>query len=105
MLEELRSLDPTIVCIVFTGFATIGSAVEAMQRGAYDFPPKPFTPEEFRAMVRRGLEQRALYGPTGRMEWVGPVGQGTLEPYAYDKDVMTRLWQRSEADTGCRWTL
>jgi two-component system sensor histidine kinase/response regulator len=60
VLEELRSLDPTVVCIVFTGFATIGSAVEAMKRGAYDFLPKPFTPDEFRAMVRRGLEQRAL---------------------------------------------
>jgi len=60
VLEELRTLDPTVVCVVFTGFATIGSAVEAMQHGAYDFLPKPFTPDEFRAVVRRGLEQRAL---------------------------------------------
>jgi two-component system, sensor histidine kinase and response regulator len=60
VLEEIRSSDPTVVCIVFTGFATIGSAVEAMQHGAYDFLAKPFTPDEFRAMVRRGLEQRAL---------------------------------------------
>jgi signal transduction histidine kinase len=60
VLDELRSLDPTIVCIVFTGFATIGAAVEAMKHGAYDFIPKPFTPDEFRAIVRRGVEQRAL---------------------------------------------
>lgn len=60
VLEEIRALDPTIVCIVFTGFATIGSAVEAMKRSAYDFLPKPFTPDEFRAMTRRGLEWRAL---------------------------------------------
>lgn len=60
VLEELRKLDPTLVAIVFTGFATIESAVEAMKRGAYDFLPKPFTPEEFRAMVRRGLEWRRL---------------------------------------------
>jgi two-component system, sensor histidine kinase and response regulator len=60
VLDEVRSLDPTIVCIVFTGFATIESAVEAMQHGAYDFLAKPFTPEDFRAMVRRGLERRAL---------------------------------------------
>ena len=60
VLEEIRALDPTIVCIVFTGFATIGSAVEAMRHGAYDFLAKPFTPDEFRAMVRRGLEHRAL---------------------------------------------
>jgi two-component system sensor histidine kinase/response regulator len=60
VLEELRKLDPTLVAIVFTGFATIESAVEAMKRGAYDFLPKPFTPEEFRAMIRRGLEWRRL---------------------------------------------
>ena len=60
VLEQLRSRDPTTVAIVFTGFATIESAVEAMKRGAYDFLPKPFTPEEFRAMIRRGLEWRRL---------------------------------------------
>ena len=60
VLEELHALDPTIVSIVFTGFATIESAVEAMKRGAYDFLPKPFTPDDFRAMIRRGLEWRRL---------------------------------------------
>jgi DNA-binding NtrC family response regulator len=52
VLDELRSLDPTVVSIVFTGFATIAAAVEAMQVGAFDFLPKPFTPDEFRAMIR-----------------------------------------------------
>jgi len=60
VLDALRSQDPTIVCVVFTGFATIASAVEAMQHGAYDFLAKPFTPDEFRSMVRRGLTQRDL---------------------------------------------
>ena len=60
VLEALRELDPTIICVVFTGFATIAAAVEAMQRGARDFLAKPFTPDEFRAMVRRGLEWRRL---------------------------------------------
>ncbi|WP_353474539.1 SDR family oxidoreductase [Salipiger sp. H15] len=50
-----------------------------------------------------GLEQRALYGPTGRMEFVGPVGRGTLEPFARDKAVMERLWERSEQETGFKW--
>ncbi len=50
-----------------------------------------------------GLEQRAFYGPTGRMEFVGPVGQGTLEPYAYDKEVMVELWQVTEQNTGTVW--
>ena len=60
VLERSQQIDPTIVMIVITGFATIGSAVEAMQRGAFDFLPKPFTPDELRLITRRGLEKRKL---------------------------------------------
>jgi len=60
VLERIRDADPAIVPIVITGYATVSSAVEAMKRGAYDFLPKPFTPEEFRLIVRRGAEKRAL---------------------------------------------
>ena len=67
VLEALRALDPTIVCVVFTGFATIAAAVEAMQRGARDFLPKPFTPDEFRSMIHRGLEWRRLLVETAAL--------------------------------------
>jgi len=60
VLEKIRAVDPTIVTIVITGYATVGSAVEAMKKGAYDFLPKPFTPEELRLITRRGLEKRSL---------------------------------------------
>ena len=59
-LEKINQMDSTIVTVVITGFATVGSAVEAMKKGAYDFLPKPFTPEEFRLIARRGLERRKL---------------------------------------------
>jgi signal transduction histidine kinase len=60
VLEKIQEMDPTIVMVVITGFATISSAVDAMKRGAYDFLPKPFTPEEFRLITRRSLEKRKL---------------------------------------------
>jgi signal transduction histidine kinase len=60
VLERINEVDPTIVAIVITGFATINSAVEAMQKGAFDFLPKPFTPDELRLITRRGLEKRKL---------------------------------------------
>ncbi len=60
VLRKIHAFDPTIVTIVITGYATIGSAVEAMKVGAYDFVPKPFTPEEFRLITQRGLEKRRL---------------------------------------------
>ena len=58
VLEQIHGIDPTIVTIVITGYATVSSAVEAMKQGAYDFLPKPFTPDEFRLITHRGLEKR-----------------------------------------------
>ena len=46
--------------IVITGYATVSSAVDAMKNGAYDFLPKPFTPDEFRLITKRGLDRRRL---------------------------------------------
>ncbi|OGO26110.1 MAG: hypothetical protein A2136_04570 [Chloroflexi bacterium RBG_16_54_11] len=60
VLERITQLNPTIVSIVITGYATVTSAVEAMKKGAYDFLPKPFTPDEFRLITKRGLERRKL---------------------------------------------
>jgi signal transduction histidine kinase len=60
VLEKIRDMDPAIVTVVITGFATVSSAVDAMKKGAYDFLPKPFTPEEFRLITRRSLEKRRL---------------------------------------------
>jgi signal transduction histidine kinase len=60
VIEKIQEIDPTIVTIVITGFATISSAVEAMQKGAFDFLPKPFTPDELRLITQRGLEKRNL---------------------------------------------
>lgn len=60
VLEKINEFDPTIVRIVITGFSTVDSAVEAMKKGAYDFLPKPFTPDEFRLITKRGMERRKL---------------------------------------------
>ncbi len=68
--------------------------VQTAEQGAYP---------EVMCATETGLEQRALYGPTGRMEFVGPVGRGTLQAHAHDKAAMARLWQVSEQATGFTW--
>jgi len=60
VLEKVKEIDPNIISVVITGYATVESAVEAMKKGAYDFLPKPFTPEELRIIISRGLERRKL---------------------------------------------
>lgn len=68
--------------------------VQTAEKGAYP---------EVMCATEDGLKQRAFYGPTGRMEMVGPVGRGTLEPYAYEKHVIAELWAVSEKATGFSW--
>jgi two-component system sensor histidine kinase/response regulator len=60
VLEKLKDIDPKTIPIVITGYATVESAVEAMKKGAYDFLPKPFTPDELRIIIGRALERRKL---------------------------------------------
>ncbi len=68
--------------------------VQTAEKGAYP---------EVMCATEDGLDQRAFFGPTGRMEMVGPVGQGTLEPHAVEKTVMEKLWAVSEKATGFAW--
>ena len=60
VLEKVRDIDPNLLVIVITGYATVESAVEAMKKGAYDFTSKPFTPDQLRLGVRRAVERRLL---------------------------------------------
>ena len=60
VLAELREIDPNVVVVVITGYATVESAVEAMRKGAYDFVPKPFTPEALVEIVRRAADKRRM---------------------------------------------
>ncbi len=64
VLEKAKEFDPNIIAIVITGYATVESAVEAMKKGAYDFLPKPFTPDQLRLIIKRGLERRRLIQET-----------------------------------------
>jgi len=60
VLKKIKEYDHEVLVIVITGYATVESAVEAMKSGAYDFIPKPFTPEGLRAIVKRALDRREL---------------------------------------------
>ena len=60
VLKRVRERQPDLLVIVITGYATIENAVEAMKSGAYDFIPKPFTPDQLRIVVRRALEKLNL---------------------------------------------
>jgi len=60
VLEAARKIDPEIVVILMTGYATIESAVHAIKNGAYEYLLKPFLIPDLMSTVERGLEKRRL---------------------------------------------
>lgn len=60
LVERVLALDPSLVAVVLTGYPALDTAVEAVKRGAYNYIPKPFTPNELRSVVQRACEHRKL---------------------------------------------
>jgi two-component system, NtrC family, response regulator AlgB len=68
LLPELLKINPQLDVIVFTAYASIETAVEAMRRGAADYIPKPFTPEHIRQVLGRLISARKLRGRVAELE-------------------------------------
>jgi two-component system, NtrC family, response regulator AlgB len=60
VLARLLKAQPSLTVVMFTAYANIATAVEAMRRGAYDFVPKPFTPDQIRGLLAKIEKTRAL---------------------------------------------
>lgn len=60
LLKAIKKADPDVAVVMITGYATIETAVESMKEGAYDYIPKPFTPDELRIVVRKAIEKQDL---------------------------------------------
>ncbi len=60
VLKWTREADPDIPVILFTGFGTIESAVEAMKLGAYNYIQKPISPEIMEVVINQAIEFRNL---------------------------------------------
>ncbi|MGE5191242.1 MAG: sigma-54-dependent transcriptional regulator [Deltaproteobacteria bacterium] len=68
LLLTLLRLAPGLAVVVITAYATIETAVEAMRRGAFDFLPKPFTPDELRRVLERVVRIRRLESHVEELE-------------------------------------
>jgi DNA-binding NtrC family response regulator len=60
VLFRAKELHPHTEVIIITGYASISSAVQAMQKGAYYYISKPCNNDEVRILVRQALEKRLL---------------------------------------------
>ena len=60
LLDQIRKIQPRLPVVVFTAYASIKTAVSAIQRGAFDYLEKPFTPEQLRQIIARVEKQKKL---------------------------------------------
>jgi len=60
VIEQLGDLAKDIIIIMITAYASIEVAIDATRKGAYDFLPKPFTPNELKIVARKAVERILL---------------------------------------------
>ncbi|MFV0438398.1 MAG: formate/nitrite family transporter [Desulfopila sp.] len=60
VVSQLQTLAPESAVVMISGFPSVGRATDAMKRGAMDYLPKPFTPEEIAATVNKAISEKAL---------------------------------------------
>src|SRR5689334_15926767 len=60
VLSQIRKQAPLTISVVLTGFASVESAIAALQEGAYDYLIKPCDIDNMKHTIRRGVEHRRL---------------------------------------------
>ncbi|MDP4291653.1 MAG: hybrid sensor histidine kinase/response regulator [Bacteroidota bacterium] len=71
VLEYIRNKQYDIVVVMITSYASLELAVKATRDGAYDFIPKPFTPQELRASIENITKQLFLRRMTQNLNTEG----------------------------------
>lgn len=60
LLREVRKMDSQAVTIMITAYGDIDTALQAVQEGAFDYLPKPFSMAQLEVAVERGLGYQKL---------------------------------------------
>lgn len=71
VLEYVKKKLYDIIVVMITSYASLELAVKATRDGAYDFIPKPFTPQELRASIENITKQLFLKRMTQKMNKAG----------------------------------
>jgi len=67
VLREMNERGIQTLTVMITAYATLETAIDATKRGAHDFLPKPFTPDELRVAVRRVVKHLVVQRQARRL--------------------------------------
>lgn len=68
VLKEIKKIDPELLVIIITGFASIETAVDSIKLGAYDYIKKPFKADAIKLITRLALETQSLKKKVEKLE-------------------------------------
>ncbi len=68
VLKRLKKIDPLVVVIIITAYASVESAITAMKIGAFDYVQKPFKHDELLLTVERAIEHKKLHEENLRLK-------------------------------------
>lgn len=80
LLKTLRKEQPDVTVIIFTGFATVDSARKALKLGAFDYIPKPFTPDELQNVVDNAINARQNKAEAAMLDLMAIVSHELKSP-------------------------
>jgi DNA-binding NtrC family response regulator len=72
LVASIREQRADVEMIVITGYSTVDSAVKAVKLGAFDYLPKPFTPDELRTRAAAAMDRLLERQPSPRGQAAGP---------------------------------
>ena len=76
VLQDILRISPRTEVIMFTAFASVDTAVAAMRRGAFDYLPKPFTPDQIRQTLAHVERTRRLENRVAELESLVASSEG-----------------------------
>jgi len=93
---SLISTNGSFMMKMIFGIMKLTPLTQPAENGAYP---------QLMCATEPNLDENGFYGPTGRSNWVGPVGAHEIKPHAKDKEASKKLWEFSEKETGVKWNI
>lgn len=93
LLKKCNSLQPQALVVIMTAFGSIENAVEAMQKGAFNYLLKPFTPDTIEAIIEKGEGHLSLVNENHYLREIAQKESGVIAESRQMKQLLKEVEQ------------